>query len=509
MDLDEALAAVQAGHADVPARREAAWWLWRRTRDPADDLAAATGALDAALDDDDPVVRGHAVAALGDLLFATRSPGDAIPELDGVLALLTDDDDRVRQSATGVLWSREWLHDVGADDHPITASQRERAAVGLVACLDADRPLVRARAAAELRPPLVLAHPDPERAMATLAAALDDRPDVRSNAAELLADAAAERPALLDPHVDRLRQAMLDDEATRAAAADGLAALIDRFPDLAAPVADVLLAADPDPFARRAPRRITTLGEILLARPDGFERSDAVLAELQSTLADGFYKVRLAAAKALQRLARQSPAVVDPAQPLLSERLHDESEHVRRHAACALAELVDPADAGPALATLAATYRDRDVDDPGPDPLVHLADARPAFVCDRLERLRAATPNPRHDVRLTVAEILSIAPAAAHPFLDGCAADLDADDPEVRNGAAWLVGQAVLDNPDEGAAYARPLLDAVRSPDDFDEYAHRKVRTALAALAEAADPSLAVSPDRIRTVLDRVDGDDG
>lgn len=481
MDPDETLTALRGD--DRERRRQAARSLWKTSRSEPTRLEENIETLRAATEDEDPLVRGHAVATLGETLFGVSGHHEPVPELDAVLARLTDADEVVRQTVTGLLWNREWWLSVGTgDDPPVTDEQRRLAAVGLVNCLDDAVFLTRKRASEELRPSLVVDHPDPERATAVVAAALaDGDAGLRSNAAELLAEIAEREPSLLDPHVERLRRTMEDDDAVRSEAAAGLANVLDRFPELAAPVAAQVIESDSayaptdawySPWQRQ---RMETLGTVLAA--DGaFEGSEKALSVLKSSLADRNAKVRMASATALGRVAASDPGIVEPAVPALRERLSDFHEWTRRAAAGALAVALDPDDAEPQLVTLIESV---ETTDEPPDPWLALADSHPEYVTERLRKLREETPDLAYNTRVSIAATMERNPAAVHPILEDCVTDLSGDDEDRRNGAAWLLGEVILECPVEGRQYEAAVRAAVDRPEDFDEYPHRKLRKAL------------------------------
>jgi len=478
MDLDEALTALQEG--DRERRRRAARSLWETSRSEPDKLAENIETLREVTEEErDSLVRGHAVATLGEALFRIYDYNAPIPELDAVLARLTDEDDGVRQTVTGLLWNREWWLSAGdGNDLPITDEQRRLAAVGLVNCLTDSVFLTRKRASRELQPSLVVNHPDPERATAAVAAALEDEGvSIRSNAAELLSEVAEREPSLLDPHIGQFRRAMAEDDAVRSEAAEGLSNLLDRFPELAAPIAEQLIESDPE-YSSGERQRVSTLGTVLAA-DSNFEGSEAALSVLESSLSDWDVSIRAAAAAALGRVATSDSEAIKPIIPALRERLHDFHERTRRETAGALAAALNPEDVEPPLVTL---FEAIETADEPPDPLLALADSHPEYVTELLRKLRDETPDPPHDTRLSVAAALERNPAAVHPILEDCVADLSSDDEDRRNGAAWLLGQVTLEHPAEGGRYKETIRSAVNHPEDFDDYAHRKLQKALEEL---------------------------
>lgn len=482
MDPDKALTALREG--DRERQRQAARLLWETSRSEPRKLGDGVETLRAATETDDPLVRGHAVATLGETLFGIYDYNAPIPELDAVLARLTDEDEAVRQSVTGLLWNREWWLSVGDDaEHPITDEQRRLGAVGLVHCLDDPVFLTRKRAARELRPSLVVDHPNPEQATAAVAAALEDEGGaVRSEAAELLSGIADQEPELLDPHVERIRQAMVEDDAVRSAAAEGLASLIDRFTELAAPVARQVIESDPE-YSSGERQRVSTLGTVL-ATDCEFEGHEEALSALEDSLAHRNVTVRAAAAAALGRVAASNPAAVASTVPTLRERLHDYHEETRSEAAWALALALDPNTAEQPLATLVESIES---DDDPQDPWLALADAHPEHVTELLRNLRNEEPNPPLDTRLSIDAVLEHNPEAVHPVMGDCVADLSGDDEDRRNGAAELLGQLTLEHPAEGRRYEEAIRSAMDCPEDFDEHAHGKLESALDELDGTED----------------------
>lgn len=477
MDPDEALSALR--ETDRERRQQAARSLWETSRSEPHELGDGLETLQLATEDEDPLVRGHAVATLGETLFGVYDDDAPIPELDGVLARLTDEDDGVRQTVTGLFWNRSWwLSTRDRDDHPITDEQRHLAAVGLVECLEDPIYLTRMRAAKELHPSLVLDHPDPEQAAAAVVAALDDEgAATRSYAAELLVGLADVESTLLDPHVEQIRQAMSEDEAVRSDAGAALAKLVDRFHELAAPIAEQMTGIEPK-YSSGKIQRLSTLGTVLATVPD-FEGSEEALAVLESSLTDPSINVRPAAAAALAQVAASEAAEIDAAVPELRERLHDYHEGTRRQATGALAAALDADDVEPPLKDL---FEAVDSEEEPPDPLLALADSHPEYVTDLVHELREETPNPYSDTRLSIATAFERNPAAVHPVLEDCVTDLTGDDEERRNGAAWLLARVTMEVPAEGRQYEAAIRAAVDRPNDFEDSAHRKLQKALEEL---------------------------
>lgn len=496
MDPDEALTTLREGERD--RQRQAARSLWETSRSEPKKLGEGVETLRAATEVEDSLVRGHAVATLGETLFRMYDYDAPIPELDAVLARLTDEDEAVRQTVTGLLWNREWWLGVGDDtDHPITDEQRRLGAVGLVHCLDDPVFLTRERAIRELRPSLVIGHPDPKQATAAVVAALEDEGDtVRRNAAELLTGVADQKPELLDPHVERLRRAMGEDTAVRSAAAEGLASLTDRFPDLAAPVVRQVIESDPE-YSSGEQQRISTLGTVLATESD-FEGSKEALSVLESSLTNRSVKVRKEAAAELRRVAASNPDAVASAVPALRERLHDYHDETRKEAARALAMALDPDTAEQPLAALVESVES---DDEPLDPWLALADSHPEYVTELLRDLRSERPN-LSGTRLAVAAVLERCPAAVHPIVEDCAADLSDDDEERRNGAAWLLGQLTLEHPAEGRRYEEAMRSAIDHAEDFDKPAQRNLEKALDELGGTNDEQSGGTNDKQRSFWD-------
>lgn len=492
MDLNNHLSELH--HGDVEARRAAARFLWHQTRTRNEDIEPHH--LEAALTDEDSLVRGHVTAALGDMLFAIREYDEPIPELDGVLARLTDEDEGVRQTVTGVLWNNDWWYGADAKDRPITSTQRELAAVGLVSCLHDTSVSTRSRASNELHPSLVIGHPDSTEATATVVSALGDDSDaVRRNVSKLLFGVAERRAELLDPHIERLQKAMVEDETARTALAKSLASMLDRHPDLVDSIVTSMLDTEAEGMSERI-LRLETLGETLATAPDEFERQHEVLATIESALTS---RDRPVAARMFHQIAMSEPNRIKPVESVLNDQLSNTNQETRKHSSCALAMVLDSDDddddLSPALTTLVEIYREFSTVDSIPDPLVELAPIHPAFVQDQLEQMRARVPDLGSG-REVIVELLETAPDTVRPFLEDCVADLNAAENAVREGAAMILIQVINERPDERSRYAPALMAAVDSPDTFDE----RVRQRLQRVLKESEDSTTAERDGDSTV---------
>lgn len=208
------------GAPSVERRRTGARTLFVRARDDPEQVSEAAEALREVLNDEDPVVRGHALATLSALADppGEESSTPVDPPYEALVEGLTDPSGRVRQTAVGLL-----SEPGSTPPEPL----RPDAAAGLLAALSDDSDLVRLRAAETLSAAAVSVHPDPGDAVEGLLAALeDDRTDVRTNAGETLAGLAIDHPDLLTEHGNRLRSLLEAPEAdVRATAGFALAAL--------------------------------------------------------------------------------------------------------------------------------------------------------------------------------------------------------------------------------------------------------------------------------------------
>ncbi|MBZ6493364.1 hypothetical protein [Natrinema longum] len=273
--------------ADDPAtRREAASALARRFLEEGRFYAAENlfdgetpEVIAAGLDDPDPEVRAHlAIVARRILGIRTFSEEGVYCGADGTLldrylALADDEDWRVRQSVVHVGMFEELLKAAVADESRPTDLQSRLSSV-LVDRLDDPVAVIRKRAgellvgdggfgyavrgydedAYDHGAAVFLRHPDPAGAVPVLIEALSDPVDgvtgrasrgrsPRHTAGTVLASLGTERPDLLEPHRDRLIDALdSPDDRVRVAVAAALAPSLDRWDDAVEPVEDALLA---------------------------------------------------------------------------------------------------------------------------------------------------------------------------------------------------------------------------------------------------------------------------
>ncbi|MCT9097787.1 HEAT repeat domain-containing protein [Haloarchaeobius sp. HME9146] len=492
MALADAVAALDS--ASVDERREAGRELFRHSRSRIDDFDdEAMAALADATDDPDPVVRGHAVGVLGEVAFRQGEYDEPIPRLTPVLEALTDDDERVRQTATGALWNREWMYGLGVDDRPAMAEQARVVAAGLVACLGDSGDLIRKRAARTLTGPLVASHPDPQAAAGRVLDALVDYPAHTRQLTDVLDELSEEHPAVLESHVDALLGHLdADQEQVRNAAGVALSNLVASDPELATEV----LERQPD-----AAERITAgLRRTILATP--YDRSDrrerAAAADAYadvvtsvpgldmdaievfiSLLASPSVDLRRAAATGLVRVARGAPARV--------ERIdHTEGEF-------------EPA----AIEQLART-----VDDPAEFdteylfPLEVLATGHPEFVTDRLRDLLERHIDPNASLLLESVQVLeriaAVDPTVVSAVVPDLVAALDADARTTRTRAAATLGDVGEDYPDLLSPVTIGLGNALSR---IDPTGQRLALKGLAAVAEYDPDAVAELADVVADCL--------
>lgn len=216
--VDRARTALEDGDADQ--RREAAKTLFVAARGEPAAVGQAADALRGALEDEDPAVRGHALATLSWL--AGRPEEELVDPVEApserLVAALSDPDEGVRQTAVGLL---------SVPESTLPESLHPGAAAGLVDALAADSDLIRLRGAETISASAVAVHPDPDTAVEALLSALaDERADVRTNAGETLATLAIDHPDLLSGHHERLRDLLAADAPdVRASAGFALAAM--------------------------------------------------------------------------------------------------------------------------------------------------------------------------------------------------------------------------------------------------------------------------------------------
>ncbi|AFO57627.1 MULTISPECIES: HEAT repeat domain-containing protein [unclassified Natrinema] len=194
---------------DSADRRAAAKELYLRSQHVDESGRETLLELHPYLDDDDPVVRAHIGAVVGEAGFdqQTFDDYDPIPHFEALLELFTDEDDRVRQTALGVFWNRPytplWDDPELYDD---LEQVRELAAVGFAFCLDDETDLIRKRAAQMFPVSLLTDHPTLEaHVVSVLIRRLDDDFEVvRTAASEAITHLLEHVPAVVRPHRDVL-----------------------------------------------------------------------------------------------------------------------------------------------------------------------------------------------------------------------------------------------------------------------------------------------------------------
>lgn len=327
---------------DRERRRAAA----RRIVDPArcgwDRLADAGDRLTEAVEDPDPVVRGHALVAffyaVVDPPATGRTPGEG---MERVLAALTDPAEPVRRTALGLLVTSEFREALDGD-------LEARLSAGLFECLTADSPALERRAARLLTASDVLAHPDPGAVVGWLVDRLaGDGP--ATPATDHLPAVARTRPAAVAPHADRLGSLLSGGDAgTRELAARTLAAT---------------------------------------AGTASFDH-ERVRATLTADLDPGEYRENPGVVSAVADLARTDRALAERHVAAILPGLFG-SERTRRSVGAALAAAVRPhPDLTPGLEPL-VEHHDEGSGTLGADPLEVLGRASPKTAVDLLERVVA------------------------------------------------------------------------------------------------------------------------
>ncbi|MCU4798768.1 hypothetical protein OB920_00065 [Halobacteria archaeon HArc-gm2] len=448
---------------DREQRRLAARTLFEQACGDAQSLDGHLSPLAAHLGDDDPLVRGHLVAAVGMASFAIVEYDQPKPYLDVLLDRLTDPDSTIRQSVLGVLWNRPddrlWESPAVYDDGDRI---RTLAAVGFATCLEDDTDVVRRRASDHISAELVCDHPDPESAVVVLFDRLDDdQGTVRRAAADCIVDLARGEPALVRPYT---------------------AELLDR------------IDGDDDPVRLRA-------AEALVAFED-HDVSETVATELVDMLT-GERKQRQRAIEALQAVTERSPALVDQTFDVLVTQLGTFDFDVRGTAATSLARLADryPEQAPDPALTLASLDNDEPYDAKGVFPLALIANECSAFVGDRLADAAHAVGRGEYDGHVTGLIIEQVAgenPAALDSAADAFGELLGNEDDGVREIGVKLVSTLAVERP----SAAEPLVDEfVATLDKVRSYECSVATEGLLSLAIWAPDILCPHADRIADLV--------
>lgn len=455
MDFDSALDGLRDGTREE--RRATARRLFKASRSPRwdDDLESADlDRLVPFLADDDPLVRGHVTAVLGDLAFDLVDYDEPVPHLDVLFGQLTDEDASVRQTVLGVLHNRpDQFRLGGLDAYDDRNRIRKLAALGFVRCLDDDTALVRERAAEHVTGPLVAEHPELD---ATVLPILFDRLDdervvVRRTAIEAIGSLVADAPDAVSSYADEL-VARLDApcEEVRVGAARALMGMGDEDPKILDAVVDTLVETIESADRDRQTETMEALGTLVTRAPSV---ADRVVDPLLDRFADPLFRVRGTAAAQLVTIAELDPSLVPDA-----------------------------------IVTLAETGTEKPLDQKGIFPLAITAETHPEFAGDRLAELCRAIADPDFDPRATVGliceEVTKRDRSAIHPAVDVLHDLLSHDDAEVR-------GRAVLALEDLSDLALREMLDAVpdiaRTLPTVGQYPRRSGSKILVSTARA-DP---------------------
>ncbi|PCR90104.1 hypothetical protein [Natrinema ejinorense] len=426
------------------------------------------------LEDPDPAVRSAVILVLRNAMYLQlRGADTAISEhppallADRLLERIDDEHWAVRQA---VLLPRHL--------HPILAATFENdadvdldtAALSMSAAWLADRlfqrladpvPVIRKRTSAlffdlDDASTVVLAHPEPDRAVTTLVEALTDPADAvfnrgeacepRNAAIETLIELVARRPELVTPHLEPLLDHLtVDDGHLRSRIVELSIGLLERgVIGYEAVADDVVDALERGRYPLRTEETMQLLVSVALRRPDTIDDVASTLrVELAENDTGGAYAQHAAAADALGRLVRESDRTFEP----LEE-------------------------------TVAARTGDRSLFDAGIDPLVPLAEDHPELVADALTNgYEALREEDLYDGRFDKELLVSVAdcnPAAAEPVLAGLV-----DGANVHN-VQRLLANVSEAHPTLVAEIVPELLDAV----DTTPPIPRNVCRILAATAE-------------------------
>lgn len=479
---DRSLAALAADLADATdgegdaaelreRRRERVFELAKRRVEDVDRETELTDdVLDAVLpllDADDPGVRAGAALVVRN---AAEFDPDGVTAyepatlVDRLLDLHDDESDRVRQILAhpkyveAAFLGSKWGDD--PDDRPDPPAAVVDRYLGL---LRDPLPAARKRVGDlldEHRDEVVRAHPEPERAVETLVAALEDGVTVRSCVNSTRPRLAAiwtlqalveHEPELVTAHLDDLLSYLPDERAgLERQVARLLADLLDAGAiDHAAVEEDVLEALAAGRYPRREEQTAALLVTVALRNP---EEAETVAAALQDAIGH----------------ANDTSTVGSPAV-----------------AADALGELVRETDRqfGPVAERLAVATTDRSLDEDDVDPLVVLAPDEPAFVADELrsgvEELVAGDPrsSSRFDGDL-LAAVAAEAPAAVESALTVLA------DAAHHSSLLRDLEQVADVAPDRVGAVLPDTLDAI----DHEPPVSKRACRLVAKTADAAPP---------------------
>ena len=302
-----------------------------------------------------------------------------------------------------------------------------------------------------------------------------------------------------------------DDPDLRRDAARLLAMLAERYPDAVAPHVEALVASLDAGGVDVDRHLLLAVGHVSTERPASVEPA---VDRLERWLGEG-PRVARHAAWSLANVADASPGAVAPATPALVECLEDGDEDVQRHAAQAVGRVAEvaPDAVRPALGSLLDLLASRSLYRSAGRAL---AGAAPVFgeatVDGLLERLEPGNPERREHAAWTLAQV-----AEAHPSLVATRwpglVDLlrEDDDHQVQNGVAAALAAVASAEPDPDLVAA--LVDLLDHQDAVvrrygclalgDVAMATRDEAALAALGEAReDPMPLVAEQAARHLAD-------
>ncbi|ELY88437.1 hypothetical protein [Natrinema altunense] len=443
------------------------------------------------LDDPDPAVRSAVLLVLRNAMYLqlqgtetalSEYPPEALA--DRLLERIDDEHWAVRQA---VLVPR-YLHPILAatfeDDADVDV---DTDALSASASWLADRlfqrlvdpvPVIRKRTSAlffelEDASTVVLAHPDPDRAVTTLVETLTDPADTvfnrgdacepRNAAIETLVELVAHRPGLILPHLETMLTHLTGDNGyLRFQIVKLSIGLLEQGEIGCEAIADdVIDALEHGCYPLRTAETMQLLVSVALTRPDVI---DDVASTLRSELAANdsrrSYAQHAAAADALGRLVRESEQSFGSVEETVAERTGDQS-----------------------------------LFDAGIDPLVPLAEDHPAFVADALTNgYEALREEDMYDGRFDKELLVSVAdrnPAAAEPVL----ADL-VDGANVHN-VRRLLANVSEAHPTLVAEIVPDLLETVETTPPIP-------RTVCQVLATTAEIGVRIPDELVAAVTESV-----
>ncbi|ELY74244.1 hypothetical protein [Natrinema pallidum] len=404
-------------------RREPALELAKRRLEtvlPSQSTALTDATIDRlcpCLDDPDPAVRSAVLVVLRNAMYfqlqgAEMALSEHPPEAlaDRLLERIDDEHWTVRQAVLLPRYLQPILAATFENDADVDV---DTDALSVSASWLADRlfqrltdpvPVIRKRTSAlffelEDASTVVLAHPDPDRAVTTLVETLTDPADTvfnrgdacepRNAAIETLLELTGHRPELVTPHFETMLDLLTGDNGyLRFRIVELSIDLLEQgVIGYEAIADDVIDALEQGCYPLRTAETMQLLVSVALTRPDVIDDVASTLrTELAANDSRRLYAQHTAAADALGRLVRESE------QPF-----------------------------GAVEETVAERTGDRSLFDAGIDPLVPLAEDHPAFVADALTNgYEALREEDMYDGRFDTELFVSVADrnsAAAEPVL--------------------------------------------------------------------------------------------